>query len=79
MLHQLQVGTSEDEISVDLKLTTIKPLHAQWLVNLFNFMTTEEGKEHIFKGWKKAGVVGLVDGTTVLPEKDPFQEIYVEK
>ena len=44
VLHQLQAGTSEDEISVDLKLTTIKPLHAQWLVNLFNFMTTENGK-----------------------------------
>ena len=79
VLHQLQARTSEDEISVDLKLTTIKPLHVQWLVNLFNLMTTEKGKEHIFKGCKKAGVAGLVDGTTVLPEEDPFQEIYAEK
>ena len=42
-------------------------------------MTTEKGKEHLFKGWKKTGVAGLVDGTTVLSEEDPFQEIYAEK
>ena len=58
MFRQLEEGVQEDEVSVDVKLTTIKPLHAQWLVNLFNFMSSEKGLEHILKGWKKVGVAG---------------------
>jgi hypothetical protein len=27
----------------------------------------------IAKGWKKAGISGLLDGTTILPPEDPFQ------
>ncbi len=49
------------------RLSVIKPLHAQWLVKVFNFFTTTEGRDIIFKGWKKAGISGLIDGSTVLP------------
>ena len=76
VLHQLTAGTAEDDIDVDLKLTTIKPLHAQWLVNLFNYLTSDIGKEIVLKGWRKAGISGLLDGSTTLPEADPFKEIY---
>ena len=76
MLHQLTGGTAEDDINVDIKLTTIKPLHAQWLVNFFNYLTTDEGKEIVLKDWRKTGISGLLDGNTTLPEADPFKEIY---
>ena len=29
-------------------------------------------------GWKKAGISGLLDGTTVLPPEDPFENITVD-
>ena len=51
----------------------MKPLHAQWLVDMFNFFTTQKG---IIKGWKKAGIVGVLDGAIVLPSEDPFEEFY---
>ena len=39
-------------------------------------MTSSKGKDIIHKGWKKAGIFGLLDGTTVLPPEDPFLSCY---
>ncbi len=75
MQQQLESGKPSEEIDVDLRLSMIKPLHAQWLVNMYTYFTSEGG-ESIIKGWKKAGVVGLLDGTTILPPADPFETIY---
>ena len=61
-----------EDVDVDFRLTVIKPLHAQWLVDMFNSFTTQKGAEVITKGWKKAGIVGILDGTIVLPSEDPF-------
>ena len=36
-LKQLKV------VDVDFCLTVIKPLHAKWLVNMFNLFTSEKG------------------------------------
>ena len=69
-------GKSIDEIDVDLKLSTIKPLHAQWLVNLYNFFTAADGRAITLKGWKKSGISGILDGTTTLNPEDPFKNLY---
>lgn len=53
MKQQLDNGKKIEDIEVDFRLTTIKPLHAQWLVNIYNFCTTEKGAHIIAKGWKK--------------------------
>lgn len=74
--QQLECGKTVEDIEVDFRLTTLKPLHAQWLVNMHNFFTTPNGKEIILKGWKKAGISDLLNGTTVLPLEDPFKAIY---
>lgn len=71
----LDTGKQLENIEVDLRLSVIKPLHAQWLVSMFNFFTTTQGRDIIYKGWKRAGVSGLIDGSTVLPPVDPFEEI----
>ena len=34
------------------------------------------GKEIILKGWKKAAISRLLNGTIVLPPEDPFRAIY---
>ena len=70
--HKLENGESVEDIEVDLRLTAIKPLHAQWLVSMYNFFTTRKGTQVIHKGWKKAGISGVLDGTTV-PSADPFR------
>lgn len=62
--QQLESGKTADDIEVDLRLSVIKPLHAQWLVNMYTFFTSS-GRDVILKGWKKAGISGLLDGSTV--------------
>ena len=71
--QQLESGTKLEDVEVHFRLSVIKPLHAQWLVNLYNFFLTKRGRQVMCKGWKKAGILGLLDGTTVLPPEDPFE------
>ena len=76
--QQLEAGAKLEDIDVDFRLSVLKPLHAQWLVNMYNFFSTERGKLVISKGWKKAGISGLLDGNTVLPPEDPFENVTVD-
>ena len=76
MQQQLRSGVKLEDVEVDLKLTVIKPLHAQWLVNMYNYFTGPECKKVILEGWKKAGISGLFDSTTRIQEEDPFCSIF---
>ena len=77
MKQQLQSGKSAEEIEVDFKMSVIKPLHAQWLVNIYTYFTSaSHGRDIILEGWKKAVIGGLLDGTTTLPPEDPIEQIY---
>lgn len=62
-----QAGKGVKDIEVDLRLTVLKPLHAQWLVDMYNHFSTAIGKEMILKGWKRAEVQGVIDGSVTLP------------
>ena len=39
--------TNFSVISVDFRLSILKPLHAQWLVNAYNYFTSDKGKDLI--------------------------------
>ena len=65
--RQLDSGTSFEEIEVDLRMSVIKPLHAGWLVALYDYLTGAEGRRCIFKGWEKAGVKEIVNSDKPLP------------
>ena len=39
-----------EQIEIKLTLTTLKPIHAKWLVDFYNHMTTLEGKQVISSG-----------------------------
>ena len=41
---QMDDGKSVEEIDDKLQLNRLKPLHAEWLAELYNQMTTKEGK-----------------------------------
>ena len=69
---KLDRGETLEDIEIDLRLTTLKPLHAQWLVNMYNFFTSAKAVSIITRGWQKAGIAGLLDGTTSIPDEDPF-------
>ena len=70
--QQLDSGIKLEDVEVDFRLSILKPLHAQWLVNLYNYFSSPEGTKVISQGWKKSEITGLLDGTTTLPLEDPF-------
>ena len=74
--NQLSIGKKIEEVNIKFTLTTIKPLHAQWLVEFYNEMTSESGSTVIVNGWKASGIYdGLKMGSSNLPSIDPFQDI----
>jgi len=75
-LTYLDNGTSLDDIEIGLQLSKMKPIHAGWIVEFYNLMTTAQGKEIIDSGWKAAGITDAVRvGLSELPPIDPFNDI----
>ena len=63
-------------MDVKFRLTTMKPLHAQWVVDFYNEMTTCKGSKIIESGWRAAGISDAIRlGSKGLPPIDPFQAI----
>ena len=73
---QLDSGKELDDIEVDFYLSKIKPLHVQWLIDMYSYFTTERGKQVVLKGWKKAGIVDLFNGELILSPEDPYDKFY---
>ena len=46
----LKKSLTVDEIDVKTPLTTMKPLHAKWIMNLYVEITSEKGKEIVLNG-----------------------------
>ena len=65
-----------EEIDIELKLSVLKPLHASWLIELFDHMTSPAGTAVSLKGWEVADITDAVKkGTSGLPSLDPFHDI----
>ena len=73
---QLDEVVNIDAVNVKLRLTALKPLHAHWIVDFYNEMTTVKRKPIIESGWRAAGITDAIRiGSKNLPAIDPFQEI----
>ena len=53
---ELDSGNELENIEIKLHLSVLKPLHAKWLLDLYNYLTSQKGQEIIEHGWKSAGV-----------------------
>ena len=42
---ELDAGKSLDEINIKLKLATMKPLHTKWAIDVFNQLSSFEGRK----------------------------------
>ena len=49
-----------ENVNVERKLSVLKPIHATWLVEMYNFFASAKGRVHVLKGWEKAGIKGVV-------------------
>ena len=72
----LSLGKKIEDVNIQFRLTTLKPLHAKWLLEFYNHITSETGAEIILNGWKAAGIYdALKMRAAALPSLDSFQDI----
>ena len=72
----LSLGNRVEDIEMKFHLTEIKPIHAKWITQFYDYISTEDGSKVIINGWKKSGISDAVmNGSSSLPSLDPFQTI----
>ena len=70
------LGKKVEEIKKEFRFTTLKPLHAKWLVEYYNEITSENGSSVIINGRKAAGIYDAIKtGSSGLESIDPFEDI----
>ena len=52
ILHVLENGCEVMDAKVDVNLTIMKPLHAKWLSEFYNYINSSDGQEITRNGWK---------------------------
>ena len=76
IIQELDSGKGVDNIDIQLKMSVLKPVHASWINDLYNYFTGPEGKEIIINGWKAAYITeALKKGKQGLDPLDPFASI----
>ena len=58
MQRQLNAGVDAHEIKVDTRISVLKPLHAVWIVDVYEKLQSERGRQLIVSGFRKAMVTG---------------------
>ena len=64
-------------IKVDLKLSTLKPIHAMVLMGIYDFLLSEKGKKVVLNGWKAAGITEALEHARMqgnVSSVDPFEQ-----
>ena len=71
----LEEGKELEDIDIKFTLSALKPLHASWICELYDYLTSSKGKPIIENGWKRAGIITAVeDEYAKLPPLDPFDK-----
>ena len=47
--NALQAAVKVENVNIEFKLTTIKPIHEKWIVDYYNRITSEAGTKVIIK------------------------------
>ena len=76
VMQRLLDGEKLKSIKVKSKLSTTKPLHAKWLMEAYEYMTTVTGREICLKGCLKSGTSKAIEnGSNDIFILDLFFEI----
>ena len=76
VIRALDEGKDIKDVEISLNLSIAKPLHAKWLIEMYNHMTSSEGRDVCLKGWIVAGILDAAEnGLDGLPNLDPFHDI----
>jgi hypothetical protein len=72
----LDDGNELNNINVSMKLSVVKPLHAKWIIEMYDHMTSTAGKAVCLKAWEVTGISAAVKkGLGELANIDPFNDI----
>ena len=72
----MEEGKELETIEVPLKLSNTKSLHAKWLIEMYNEMTSDKDRKVCLKGWEVSGIKAVVgQGLSKLSCLDPFNDI----
>ena len=74
---ELDAGKSLDAISIKFKLTTMKPLHVKWVIDMFNQLSSFEGKKVILAGWKASVTLDALE-RSLAGFSGSFVDLYFE-
>ena len=75
VVEQLNKGVAAHDVKVDVRLSTVKPLHANWIIAMYKHM--RNSKDLIINGFKKAHIMEAFvrsSSLSILCE-NPFQDI----
>ena len=71
---QLEAGKEPHNVQFDLRISTLKPLHAKWIVKVYARFQTQKGKDIIMNGFRPAGILEALNYTQ-FPEQDPSKNL----
>ena len=57
----MEEGNELETIEVPLNLFNIKPLYAKLLIEIYNEMTSDEGRKVCLKGWEVSVIMAAVE------------------
>ena len=72
---QLRAEKAAADVKVSLKVSVIKTLHGEWIVDLYS--TRKDDKEMAINGFRSAGITKAIENAKVMVEKtkNPFKEV----
>ena len=73
--NELESGKELENITMKSLLSTMKPLHAGWLIDCYNQLTLSHRKEIILAGWRASGISATVEDGLIGFLIDLFNEI----
>ena len=56
-------------VKVDVKLTVMKPLHAKWLSEFYNFINSLDGQDITGKVWLRVNITDAINPYSANPTK----------
>ena len=72
--NALDSGKELNDIDIQLKLSILKALDAKWVLELYNYLTSEKGRDIIANGRKAAGITNAITlGLSLLENLDPLE------
>ena len=74
---ELESRKALNDVHIKLTLTILKPLHVSWVIDLYDYLTSQKGAEIIFNGWQSSDITeAIVKGTKDLQNLDLFVSAY---